>query len=119
MGTKLSLGDEAFRPHAGRTSRAGFPVRLDPPSAIDRPENDAEHQAQQEARDDRKIERHVVALDDDIAGQPAEPDPAEVRPEQADPRMTRPSMIKKRIIAVDPSDVPFSVPCRGVNGSSP
>lgn len=48
---------------------------------VEEPENDAEHQAQQECACERHVEPEAAALDHDVTGQTAQPDPREQRPE--------------------------------------
>jgi hypothetical protein len=53
-------------------------------SAIHHPKDQAEQQAQKQACHQREIEGHIIPLDDDVAGQPSQPDPIQIGPKQAD-----------------------------------
>src|SRR5215218_3220708 len=54
-------------------------------SAPEEPHDDCEHDAEQEAGDDRKLEREVLLLDGDIAREPTEwAEPAEFPNQRAD-----------------------------------
>src|SRR6202171_4150565 len=71
-------------PLAGR--RAGPDIRCDDPiavSAVHDPKDQAEHHAQKQTCHQREIERHILPLDHDIAGQPSQPDLAQIGPKQA------------------------------------
>src|ERR1700686_2683988 len=52
-------------------------------SAVHHPKHQAEHHAQQKACHQRKIKCYIFALDHDVAGQPAQPDLAQIGPKQA------------------------------------
>jgi hypothetical protein len=51
-------------------------------SAVQDPEHQTEQHAQQKTCHQRKIKRYIFALDHDVAGQPAQPDLAQIGPKQ-------------------------------------
>src|ERR1700676_2717736 len=51
-------------------------------SAVHDPKHQAEQHAQQKTCHQRKIKRYIFALDHDVAGQPAQPDLAQIGPKQ-------------------------------------
>jgi len=70
----------------GKSAR-GAGIRCDDPNAVlavRGPKDQAEHHADEQTCHEREIERHILPLDYDIAGQPPQPDPAQIGPKQAD-----------------------------------
>src|ERR1700729_1063626 len=65
---------------AGPDIRRGDTIAV---SAVHDPKHEAEQHAQQKACHQRKIKRYIFALDHDVAGQPAQPDLAQIGPKQA------------------------------------
>jgi len=53
-------------------------------SSPQQPQDHAQHHAYKDRRRDRQVEGEVVALDDDVAGQPSQPQLRQPRPQQAD-----------------------------------
>src|ERR1700692_3496039 len=66
--------------------RAGLDIRRGDKivvSAVHYPKHQAEQHTQQKTCHQRKIKRYIFALDHDVAGQPAQPDLAQIGPKQA------------------------------------
>src|SRR6195256_132836 len=66
--------------------RAGPDIRCDDRiavSAVHDPKDQAEQHAHKQTCHQREVERHILSLDHDVAGQPSQPDPAQIGPKQA------------------------------------
>src|SRR5262249_4727583 len=66
---------------AGLLVGAIFVSRRSPKSPLDKPEERAEHRAQQKPRGERKIKAKIPALDGDVARQMPQLEPPKPRPE--------------------------------------
>jgi uncharacterized protein with PIN domain len=71
--------------HVRRIRRrlAGFAEAAASTSPVQQPKDQRQGGADDERRDDRHVDAHVVALEDDVSGQATEPDLGQDRPEQA------------------------------------
>src|ERR1700722_9402651 len=65
---------------AGPDIRRGDTIAV---SAVHHPEHQAEQHAQRKTGHQREIKRYIFALDHDVAGQPTQPDLAQIGPKQA------------------------------------
>src|SRR5690606_37549684 len=71
-----ATGARSGRRRSAAVNRQRLPVQ--------EPEQQRQHHRDDECRGDRDIEPEVFALDDDVAGQPAQPDARQPWPQQAD-----------------------------------
>jgi hypothetical protein len=70
----------AAEPRAGPDTRCDDPIAV---SAVHDPKDQAQYYAHEQTCHQREIERHIFSLNHNVAGQPSQPDPAQIGPQQA------------------------------------